>query len=665
MALKVLPPKSRGFSAGIKENGPFSVITIDTLVDNLIAKSVLDSGTVSVILDRTPDELDGDELDVLLAVKGETLKSIATIELGPIADRPAGKIPLSIPASHFTELPKPAGPTGYQIQIKVYKGGGGIEDPSNIIDVLIDQTAPFSTKDPRREEKPTPPPVFVNKPADPQVTVNEAWMAANANVNLTVNVGYDERRPDDEIQVSLRAGSQSVEVYYDTVPNNGAITFPNSELRKFPPKGRVNIVQRYYDVVGNPSLVSAPAPFLTLNLAQKPILNKAPLVPKTDPNYSKSLYLDDVAGGISAIVESASIDSAEAGDEIFLTIEDADDATLFKELDPQTWTGGNLTFDLSYDDLAKIFDKADEPKRIMIKSTITRTGMTPDVESPDAIFILAFDHAGPENPDLPDLTNRNMELPVVTGASGTVNSLLPGDRDKPATFKVKFKLADPPITPDQTAKCYINEVALDDYAPFVDETEFEVPIPARIVAGLTTPSVKARWTIQKSGDDKNIMRSREETVLVAGPSIPLPLPTVRIRNEIKRPFVECFAMDSPTKEYNLGLEIPKTPLLPPGKTIKVFFEAHRNSTGTDLIPNTRVSADYIIKAADVPDFALTGTNPAIFKLAQPFKGAVSYAKYWYTTDINGEQSSVPFVREIDTISTSRNYCDGTAAPAAP
>ncbi|HWH88894.1 MAG TPA: hypothetical protein VNV36_19265 [Pseudomonas sp.] len=666
MTFKLLPPKQRPASFGVKEVGLFSAITAETLTDNYIAKSVMDSGILIVNLDRTSDEDDNDDVDVELRVKGGIFETIGTVPLGPIADRPAGKIPLEIDTSKIQELPTPIDPTTYEIRVKVYKGGGGIEDPSNIIEVVVDQTAPFHTKNPRREARPTPAPTFVNRPTDPQVTVTEAWMAlpANANVNCKVPVNYPQRRPaDDKVRVWLRNADLSVLVFEGTVPDTGEISFSNSELRKFPPRGRVNIVQQYEDLPGNPSLESAPIAFLTLALAQVPVSNKGPLVPRTDPNFTTPLYLDDLASGISAIVESAFIDNAETGDQIYITIEDANDATVFHDFDPQAWTGANLTFPLEYENLAKIFADATEPKRVNIKYTITRTGMTTDVESPIETFILAFDYAGPENPDLPDLTNSILQLPVVTGASKTPNSLLPGDRSKSATFKVVFALTDPPLTPEQTATCYINGVRLEPYVPFVDETEFEVEIPTSVVTGLPTPSVKAFWTIQKSGVDKNIMRSKEETVLVAGHPIPLPTPTVRIRKPDTRPYIECFAMKSPTSSYDLGLIIPKDPLLPPGKTIKVHFEAHKTAAGDDLIPNTKVSADYTIAAADVQDFAPTGTTPAVFKAAQPARGAVAYGKYWYTTDINGEQSSTPVVRRIDTISTSFTYCDGTAAPA--
>ncbi|MFJ7281525.1 hypothetical protein [Pseudomonas sp. NPDC099000] len=662
MALQMLPPKPRPFSIGVKENGPFSTIAIDTLADNLIAKSVLDSGSLIVNLARTPDEDELDDLDVLVRVKGTTFGDpVGVVPLGPIADRPAGTIPISINAIHFPELPTPVEPTTYELMLKVYKGGGGIEDPSNIVEVVIDKVAPFDIKNPPRQVRPTPPPVFVNRPADAQVTVNEAFMMVNTNLNLTVNVGYPQRRLDDKVRVWLRAGTQSVEVWNDVVPATGAISFLSSVLRQFP-NGRVNIVQQYEDLPGNQGLESAPVAFLTLALAQRPLANKAPLVPRTDPNYSTPLYLDDVAGGISAIVENAFLQHMETGDMIFVTIEDADDATNFVELPEQTWAGANLTFPLSYADLETVFADADEPKRIMIKHTITRTGMTPNVESPEAIFTLAFDYAGPTNPDLPDLVNRDMQLPTVTGASSTANSLLPGDRDKAGKFKVVFGLNDPPITPDQTAKCYINNVFITDYVPFTDEIEFEVTISAGIISALPTPEVQAHWTIQKSGIDKNVMISRNQAVAVGGIPIPLPLPTIRIRNPDNRDFIECFGMISPTSGYILGLLIPKDPLLPPGRIIKAHFEAHRNATGTDLIPGTIDAQDYTIKAADVPDVAPVG-SPVIFKAAQPIRGAIAYGKYWYTTDINGMQSSEPVIKRLDTISNSFNYCDGTATPA--
>lgn len=665
MALKYVPKKNRPASTEISEAGPLSVITIDTLADGFVAKSVLDSGNLTLNFVRPEDEYDRDEFDVLYGVRGETLAPYdQTIQLGPIAGRPPVNVPFQLPARLFPELPTPAAPTTYVVQIQLYKDSGGNADPSNLLEFVIDQTAPFNTKNPRREVRPTPTPVFVNRPLDAQVTVNEAWMTANPNVSATVNVSYALRRLDDNLRVALLAGTTRVEVFNGTVPANGAFTFASSLLRQLP-NGRVNIVYDWTDLPGNQGLESLSAAFLTLAVAQRPVLNKAPLVPITDPGYATPIYLDDLASGITAIVENAFIQNAEPGDQIFLTIEDANDATLFHETAAQPWAGANLTFPLTYADLAKVFDDADEPKSVTIKSTITRTGMVPpNPESPDATFTLAFDYAGPDNPDLPDLINPNLQLPVVTGDSGTPNELLPGDRDKAGKFKVVFALTDPPITPEQTAKCYINDVFIADYIPFADQDEFEVTIPANIISSLTPPEVQAHWTIQKTGSDKNIMQSRDRRVLVGGIPITLPLPTIRIRNPANRDFIECYGMISPTSNYILGLQIPKDSLLPPGKTITAHFAAYSDPGGNTLIPNTEDSKDYVIKAANEADVAPIG-SPAIFKAAQPVRGAVAYGKYWYTTDINGSQTSVPVIKQLDTISNSFNYCDQTAVPAAP
>ncbi|WP_177327601.1 hypothetical protein [Pseudomonas sp. URMO17WK12:I12] len=666
MTLQSVPKKQRAESVGVSDAGPFSAITIDTLAEGFIAKSVLDSGEITLNFIRTLSELDGDDFDLYLGVEGGTLVAHdQTFSLGPIADRPERIIPFKIPASLFPEQPTPATPTTYEVMIKLYKGGGGNEEPSNTLKFVIDQTAPFNTKNPRREVRPTPAPVFVNKPTDSQVTINEAWRAlpANANLNITMNVGYPLRRLDDHLRIWLVSGTQRVLVWDDQVPASGAISFPNTMLSQLP-NGRVNIVYDWKDLPGNQSLESVSTAFLTLALAQRPLLTKAPLVPKTDPNYNTPLFLDDIASGIFAIVENAFIQHAETGDEIFLILEDAADATNFVETAPQPWAGANLSFALTYADLAKLFADADEPKAVTIMSVITRTGMTPNVESPEATFMLAFDYAGPTNPDLPDLTNRAMQLPVVTGASGTPNSLLPGDRDKAGKFTVVFALSDPDITPEQTATCYINDLKIAEYVSFTDENGFVVDVPANIISGLPTPEVSAYWTIQKSGSDKNVMKSLPQPVTVSGVPIPLPSPTIAIRNPANRDFIECFGMTSPTSAYKLGLLIAKSPLLPPGKTITAHFAAYRDLAGTQLIPGTEASQDYVIKAADVPDVAPVG-SPAVFKAAQPVRGAIAFGKYWYTTEINGQQTSVPVFKPLDTISNSFNYCDQTAAPAAP
>ena len=668
MAVQLVDKKQRPASIRTSEVGPFADISVDTLTDGYIEKSVLDSGTLTIKLTRTPDELDEDEVDVKYRVKGGAFTDYdKTIKLGPVAERPVGTIPLPLPASLFPELPTPEGPTVYELMIELFKGGGGNNEDSNILEFVIDRTAPGNKKNPPEPVKPTPAPSFVNKPIDAQRTVNEAWMTANTNANFTVNVGYGDRRADDVLSAWLSAGTQKVRVWNAVVPAGGEFTFPSSVLRQFP-NGRLNITYQWADHVGNIGEESAPAPVLTLAVAQPPLAKKAPLVPKTDPDYRTALYLDDfgdeIGNPVQAIVENAYIEHAETGDKVYIEVEDPYDAANFVEIGPQPWANADLTFDLPYEDLEKIFDHADKPKGAWIRYRIERTGTTA-ATSPSRIISLAFDIVGTPLPVPPDLENRNMQLPVVTGASNTRNSLLPSDRDKPGKFKVTLALTDPDITSEHTVKCYLNNATTPfaDFTPFDRVTEFEVPILASDIAALPTPSVEARWTIQKSGVDKNVNKSLPQEVLVGGIPINLPLPTIRIRNQAIRDFIECYAMTSPTSGYVLGLQIPKGPLLPQGKVITAHFEAHRNAAGTDLIPGTAASAPYTIKDPATPDVAPVG-GPANFKAAQPRRGAVAYGKYWYTTDINGQQSSVPVVKQLDTINTSFEYCDRAAAPGA-
>ncbi|WP_162556214.1 hypothetical protein [Pseudomonas sp. 31-12] len=672
MAIKIVPRTPRPEFNGVKNIDPLADISIDTLADGLIAKSVLDTGFVTIDFTRTAEEFDEDELELEYGVKGQTLTTWSQkIALGPVATRPVGTIPIPLPASLFPELPTPATPTTHEVMFQLYKEGGGVNEPSNVLEFVIDKTAPFGSK--RSDANgnavvtlavPTPTPAFVNSPSDAQRTINEAWLAepANADLNFTVNVGYPLRRLDENLRVWLISGAQRVEVWNDAVPASGAFTIDNTVLRTFP-NGRVRIQYQWTDLPGNESRESAASDVLTLALAQPPVSTKGPLVPKTDPNYTTALYLDDFADGITAIVESAFITNAEPGDEIFITIEDATDATNSVNLTSQPWVANtNLTFALTYTDLSQIFNDADEPKMANIWYEIFRTGI-PNAESPVQLITLAFDHAGPTNPDLPDLTNRDLVLPVVTGASNTPNDLRPGDRNSPGKFKVTFAIGQPPITSAELAKCFINGQPVGEFNPFEDADEFDVPVSAEIISRLPIGTVDAHWTIQKADSDKNVMKSLNQPVTVAGAAVPLPPPTIRVRNPALRDYIECYGMITPTSSMVLGLQIPKDPLLPPGKTITAHFAAYRDVACTDLIAGTEDSRDYEIKAANLPDVAPVA-NPAIFKLAQPVRGAIAYGKYWYTTDINGQQSSDPVIKQIDNISNSFNYCDLTPAPAA-
>lgn len=147
MAIKIVPRTPRPDFIGVKNFDPLADIAIDTLAEGLIAKSVLDTGFVTINFTRTADEFDKDELELEYGVKGQGLTLWdQKILLGEVSSRPVGTIPIRLPASLFPEQPTPAEPTPYQVMFQLYKAGGGVNEPSNVLDFVIDQTAPFGSK---------------------------------------------------------------------------------------------------------------------------------------------------------------------------------------------------------------------------------------------------------------------------------------------------------------------------------------------------------------------------------------------------------------------------------------------------------------------------------------------------------------------------------------
>lgn len=663
MAIQLVPKRQRPFSIAASDAGPFADIAVDTLADGFIAKSVFDNGTLYINFTRTIDELPLDDIDVHYREKGELvwIDYPETIKLGPIDQRPVGTIPLPLVASKFAEKATSPGPTVWELMISLYKGGGGNIESSNTLEFIADNTSPVNTKNPPRKIKPTPVPAFVNGTPLPTRTIDRIWIDANPDMNFTVNTAYFGRRIDDILTVWLLAGTQEIQVYNTVVPATGVFSIPSNELLKFP-NGRVNISYRWDDWLGNLGEKSTTTPVLTLALPQAPLAKKAPLVPETDPNYQESLYYENLADGVEAKVENVSIEHAETGDEVFVVITDPADVTNYVETDKQPWANADLTFNLLFEDLFQIFADADEPKVATIHYEIERSGI-PNAVSPPAPIKLALDIAGVKPPNPPDTNNPDLQLPVVTGASNTPNIVLATDRDKPGKFKVTNALTDPDILPEHTVKCYLGDatIAFTDFSPLVPVAEFEVTIPASEMAKLKTPSDVARYTIQKTGVDKNVNKSLPQTVVVNQIPVVLPAPTIRIRNPTVRDYIECTAMINPTSNYVLGLQIPKDPLLPPDTVITAHFEAHRNSAGTDLIAGTKDSKDYTIAPVGTSDVAPVG-SAANFKAAQPVHGAIAFGKYWYTAD-GGKKSSNPIIKPLDTINSSRQYCDLTIAPA--
>ncbi|MGH8425626.1 MAG: hypothetical protein ACRER3_25255, partial [Pseudomonas fluorescens] len=343
------PPQ---FGASVSVSGVYATaISADTITDDFIPKSQLDTGKVIIKLAAFAEPLDGDDCDIWAAVEGRPLQQIDYKVLGPVAGRPDPFL-IELDKLLLPDLPQPAGPTAYTVKVLVYRDGAGNDDPSNEVRLVIDENPPFGLKFPtKRLTLPTPAPAFTNAPTDPQRTVNEAWMQlpANANAELVFGVAYPNRRLDDELELHLVSGGVDNVAFKGTVPVGGTVSVPSTELRNLQ-NGRVMAHFFWTDHVGNRSASSTPAPLLTLGLALDPVLRKAPLVPATDPNATTTIYLDNflAAGNIQAIVERAFIDNLEPGDQVMIYVEDATDPTNFKELGPVPITNADVPFTLSY-----------------------------------------------------------------------------------------------------------------------------------------------------------------------------------------------------------------------------------------------------------------------------------------------------------------------------
>ncbi|WP_196302426.1 hypothetical protein [Pseudomonas fluorescens] len=671
MGITFVPRKQRPVSV-LSGGGVLNLtITIDTLAGGFIKKAMMDSGKLMINLARPDDEHDDDEVGFKYREKGEVtwIDYPDDAVLGPIAGRPVSPIPLDLDANLFKEKATSPGPTVWELLVRYYKEGGGNFDDGQV-EFIVDQLAPVDTKNPPKKIKPTPAPSFDNGPADAQKTVDSTWINSNQDVEGTVNVGYFGRRVDDNLRVWLVSGTQRVEVFNGTVDATGKFSFPSTELLVFP-NGRVNWIYEWTDWIGNQGQESVSAPLLTLKLPLAPSINKAPLVPKTDPSYTTTLYWEDFLStttppapiALTAIVENSTIQDAEPGDEIYLVLTKANDVTVSFDTAKQPWANGNLTYSIDFNNVYPRFADPDSPVDININSVIVRAGLSPDAESPLATFTFDSRLAGviPTNP--PDLENADLQRPVVTGASGVANVVAATDRDKPGTFTVTNALADPDILPEHEVKCYLGNatVPFETFSPFRPVSSFSVPIPASEMAKLKPPSDTARYTIEITGLGKNINKSLPQAVVVNQIPIVLPPPTVNVRKPATRDYIECFAMISPTSNYVMGLNITKDPLLPPGTIITAHFEAYSDAAGTQLINGTADSQPYTIKAADVPDVAGVGTATN-FKAAQPKRGVIAYGKYWYTA-AGGTQSSAPIIKPLDTINSSFQYCDLTVAPA--
>ncbi|WP_460087832.1 hypothetical protein [Pseudomonas sp. H1_B04] len=118
MAIKIVPPKTRPAST---RSGALAInIDIDKLADESISIAALESGEIIVNMERPvpTEEGEDDDVDIHYARVGEALGDAKnTVLLGAIADRPAGVIPIPLPAADFIEDAQPATPTRWQVQL--------------------------------------------------------------------------------------------------------------------------------------------------------------------------------------------------------------------------------------------------------------------------------------------------------------------------------------------------------------------------------------------------------------------------------------------------------------------------------------------------------------------------------------------------------------------
>jgi hypothetical protein len=658
MTVKIVPLKLR---LNATRSGAQTVdASVDKLADDSIPISVLDSGIIVFYADNLDDPQDNDEIDVMYGkVGGPLVRLDRTYELGLAAGR-VYPVEIEVPSNLFPEESTPATPTRYVVKFELFKAGGGNADNSNEVEFAIDRTAPFEVKAPaRRKNPPTPAVAISNLPAAPGRIWDEVWMAANPQLKCTVPVGYPLRRLDDKLTYQLISGATVLEVFKDVVPATGAFDVDTAILRDLPNLTRISHAYSWEDLPGNVSARSAAAPIFDLRLAQDPLL-LAPLVPKTDPDGSIHIYLDDmVLNDVFAIVKQPL--HGIPTDDIKLIVEDAGDPTIFVDFGIQPLGTTDVRFHLTYaGKLETVFGDATEPKEVKVWYEHIRGGVT--LDSPGTFIYLEFQHAGLPNPNLPDLTNPDLAVVTVTGASNTDNTILPGDRDQPGNIKVPVWFGLPDVVGGEEIDFWINDLHAGNFLPFGGETEFSATLSAAFIAALPTGTVEAYWTIKFAGSDKNIIKSLPQTVTVNARKIDLPTPTIRIRS---RDEIACFAMDNVSGDFTLAMTIPKDAVnLPPNKTVTVFFEAFTDAAGTAPISGTRDSQPYVIKAAGTGDIAQVG-SAVKFKLAQPVRGAVAFGKYWYETDIGGTQTSVPVIKPFDIINTSFDYCDRLPAPAAP
>ncbi|WP_445571639.1 hypothetical protein [Pseudomonas sp. E102] len=648
--------RTKNSDSGVLLNPPEIV---GQIIDDLIPKSVLDTGTMTVRFHTgdiaSPHDSDEWELYERKAPDTGDGTMVADGQFGPVTGRPTElNIPVSTIALADDDASKAS--TTYEYQFVHYKGADGNADMSPWFPAEIDRYAPEHDKQSNMRLKPEAA-IFVN--LAPGQEIDDDWLANNSTLELAINVSYDFHRDDDVIHVyagdSYGVGTP---VHTQDLTSSGEVSVPTAAIPQL--DGQYYVWYVLEDVVGN---ISEDA------LASGYYVRRRPRPQLHDSYIPKGILPDvvDLEDLTSPVyVEVPYTTNGQDTDRIIPKIINGNGSTEFalgSQQLGQEAPNKVLQFPVATNRLIALWGSSTAQAAVFTEYQFSRTTENP-VPSVPAESALDFSYRGPVNPIFPSLENPNMVkvTVVAVGGSGTPNHITPEDRGKEATISTPLVDAASAWVPigDEVARLWFNGVEVySENLTAGTLTPLTFNMSAADIDGAGVGKKIAYWTIEEDGG-RNVMRSYPTEVQVDAVRVVLPAPTVRLFNGL----VSCRYLDRSTYALPVTVDIDATHM-PPGTVVTLKSVGTTDALGLDEIPGTDYLGTYQITGAATGGQFVKNIEPYLTKLKpiQPTHASGlpnGYIKIWYEVDIGGVlTSSLEFLNEVSLLNNSFNYCEGT------
>ncbi len=642
--------RSASIGGGILSEPP---VVKNLAVNGRIKKSDDDRGFVEVELAGLTNEGGGGSATLELALPDGTTKLLESKSLA------GANVPLMfrLNKADIPEQTTPEDPTEYSVQFKVFDGDGNDDHSTAPTSLRARYRGPYATKTPSSRGV-VPPVTYVNAPTG---VLDGAWFLANpGGLRCKVVATYPYRHPDDIHYFYLNARALSstsqTPIYTGKLDASDEFVVSVADLRAL---GNTTLYQvnNILDVAEYRSVDSTPKK--DLEVRQPPAVTFFPLtVPDTGTDGNATLTLkhfNPVPRNVKINLQRPT--NAVTGAMIEVKVEN--EVVGSKPLGALS----GLEFDLTFDAFEAAYGTT--TGELAAKLTYTyKDGTAPTQDSNQVTTV----YMNAEYPPIgllppPDLESENLPPVEVTGDTGTLNHLVPGDFGKPVTFTFRMWDADlgDPLTKTATVGFYYNKEFIGDTTIEPGATEVSIEVDFAKVAGHGTGNKDAYCEIRYLDVDATVVQKIPTVVNFEASEVKLIEHAARTYNTDR--VVSCPSFDLVGGERLWRVAVPQgQSSLPTGILITIRAEGYEDLAMTIRIGTPHAETKPVIAGAqtifDVNfTYLKTLQGPIV---APPGTPNYNYMNVWYETTIAGTPYRSPEVlHRVNVRNTSSLFCDGT------